>query len=559
MANENRLKIEDYLQQIANANERIAWNIGVSTNPLGALDGTKATYDTVMRQWFLEHGALNATPAELTKLCDQWYTLTRAEWDGWVDFYQPGISAVSSGTKGGDNAGLVLEMSTDSVAGRDDYAGLPLFACRDCNWQLDANGDVEITAIEGINPSFKRYDLNVYVGVLQQTAYYYTEEYTDVYRKGVCSHNKGHQNLEVMAEAVRYDGTVSPWVCHSKYVSSENGSKLTCCAGVMPKAWKSHDNSITAAQAIGTKYSGECSCDIRFLQEMFMLMTARLTADGILQGACNNSSIQDALVAETGVNRILINSSDTAFEAGMGVLIGTNASSDRNASTSYSISGQIGRIVTKTETVTVNGTNYKAVYVTGAAFDTTTSTRIFSFHWPCGTNDRIKGNNGSYKNCTSGKYPATIQGVEYMVGGYEVLSDTILNLFQDGNSYKYEAYIANDVSKQGSTLSNHIATGLQFDQPASSSWYYIKKMGYGKGISFPKEITGAGSSTYHRDAFYALAATTGLRERLCFGNLTNGTAFAGLFCELGHNALSHAAWYILARLSCNGTRGELTA
>lgn len=559
MSSENRLKIEDYLQQIANANERIALAVGVENNPLAMLDGTVKTYKAVMRQWFLAKGAFNATPEELTALCDQWYMLTRQEWDGWVDYYQPETSAVSTGTKGGDNAGMVLAMSTDTVEGRDDYAGLPLFACVDCNWQLDANGDVQITAIEGITANFKRYDVNKFVGVLQQSGYYYLEESANSYRKGYCSTNKGHQNIELMSEAVKTDGNARSWVCHTKYPAGMNGSKLTACAGVMPYAWKSHDNSIAYARNVGAKYSGECSCDVRFIQEMFMLMNASLTADGILQGCCNNNYTADAKVAETGVNRILLDNSVTHFEVGMGVLIGTNASGDRNAASSYSISGQAGRIVTKVETVNIDGTNYKAIYVNGASFDTTTSTRVFSFHWPCGTNDVIKGNNGSIKNCTSGKYPATIQGIEYMVGGYEVASDTILNLFTEDGVYKYEAYITGEAAKQGGTIGNHKATGLQFDQPAASNWCYVKKMGYGKGISFPSNIAGASSSTYHRDAFYALANTTGLRERLFFGALSGGTAIAGLFCGSGVSALSFAAWGLLARLSPNGNRGELQA
>lgn len=36
---------------------------------------------------------------------------------------------------------------------------------------------------------------------------------------------------------------------------------------------------------------------------------------------------------------------------------------------------------------------------------------------------------------------------------------------------------------------------------------------------------------------------------LFFGNLNNGTANAGLFCENGNNDLSNANWNILARLS----------
>lgn len=67
---------------------------------------TQQQYNTAMRHWFRANGAEGATPTELTALCDRWYTITRTGWDGSVTFYQPDVSAVSTGMRGGDNAGL---------------------------------------------------------------------------------------------------------------------------------------------------------------------------------------------------------------------------------------------------------------------------------------------------------------------------------------------------------------------------------------------------------------------------------------------------------------------
>lgn len=64
--------------------------------------------------------------------------------------YDPGTSAVKTGA----NAGLVLEPSTDEVAGRNDYLGRKLFACTRCNGGVDADGMPYVTAIEGMDERF---------------------------------------------------------------------------------------------------------------------------------------------------------------------------------------------------------------------------------------------------------------------------------------------------------------------------------------------------------------------------------------------------------------------
>ena len=100
-------------------------------------DGTPEGYKRVMRQWFIDNGALEADENALTELCKKWYTVTRVPWHGWIAFAQPDVTAVTTGTRGGDNVGLSCTPSTDTVAARDDYAGHPLFAVVDCNFTVD--------------------------------------------------------------------------------------------------------------------------------------------------------------------------------------------------------------------------------------------------------------------------------------------------------------------------------------------------------------------------------------------------------------------------------------
>ena len=216
--------------------------------------------------------------------------------------------------------------------------------------------------------------------------------------------------------------------------------------------------------------------------------------------------------------------------------------------------GQAGAVITSVEKVSISDTNYIAVYVnTDAVFNTTAdSTRIFSFHWVNGSTDCVLGNDGSPKNNTSGKYPCKIQGIELMTGGWETVSDVILSLFkEDDGTYWYEPYVCRQTAKYSTGITaDYKASGIKFQQPASNSWCYVKRLGYKSGVFFPTEITGGSSSTYSRDAFYALKATEGTREWLCRGNLNNGVANAGLgACGNGNNDLGNANWNIVARQS----------
>lgn len=565
-------EIRDALRGTANARAQ-EFNESI----LEQLDGTASTYKKLMRKWFVVNGARNATPKELTALCDEWYTLTCDGWNGWVTFYQPDVSAVATGEKGGDNAGLTCTPSTDTVAGQDDYAGLPLFACVDCNWEIDAETlEPIITAIDGITDNFVRSDPDVYVGVLQMSGWHYWSEGADSYTHGYSAvRNVPFANLEPVPEAVRVDGSVRPWVVHAKYLSHTTATgKMSSCSGFIPTAWNSHNTLHTLSAKNGAQYSGTTTADNTWLHLMAMVKYASLTLDGIIQGCCNMNYQYPALVAEAGVKRILITTAQAAnFEVGMSVLIGTyNAAAssplDRGTAALYSITGQAGALITGIETVTVDGTDYGAIYVnTDSTFDTAANgtatdgtTYISTFHWMTGKTDGVLGNDGSPVSNTSGKYPGKLQGIEFMNGGYEVIADVILNLYSDDDGvFWYEPYIARLRANQSTSISaNYKATGLKCEQPSAAAWMYIKKLGYANGVFFPI-LVGGSSSTFTRDAFYMNAATAGTREWLAFGSLNSGVGHAGLSCLTGSNALSTAYWLILARLSAAGNRGEWVA
>ena len=312
--------------------------------------------------------------------------------------------------------------------------------------------------------------------------------------------------------------------------------------------------------------------DLTWLQLMMRIKYASLTMDTLIAGCSANNWQYPAAVGETGVRRVLVTTAQGAnISPGMGVLIGNSAgNADRGQAAMYSITTQAGAIVTKVETVTVSNTQYTAVYVdTADTFDTTAGTAtttqgvtvISSFHWPTGSTDGVKGNDGSPVNCTSGKYPARLQGIEYMMGGYEVLGDAIILLSgSDAAGYTYEPWVVTRTADQSTAITaKYKASGVACPQDGAAGWKYIKRMGYRQGVTFPVMVGGS-STTLTRDALYQSAgAARAEREFLAFGNLGSGVPIAGLSCGNVNGGLGNGYWGILRRLSPNGNRGELAA
>ena len=536
-------------------------------------DGTKDSYDQEMKKWFDLRGVNAKSDIGITEMVDQWYKATRDYWCGGVRFNQPAQSSVSTGMKTGDNAGLNCVPSTNSEKNTDDYEGLPLFTVVDCNFRYDPESKRPIiTAIDGITSGFERDNPEKLVGVLQQSGFYYRNEKDNEYEIGVSSHMQNGYDLCVpYPEAVEQDGSVREWVLHSKYMSKVVDNKLTSYSGAIPTAWMSQNVLVDRKNSMNNGLCGGCLCDLTFLKMMFMVKYASLSADGILQGCLNYNYQYCVAKGETGVKRVLLTSAQAAnIIEGSSILIGTynGTTKDRNTAANYDISGQAGCKVISKETVTIGGVSYVALNLdrgsdedidtVGDGTETAGNTIISTFHWPNGTCDNVLGNDGSPATPDNGKYPAKLQGIEYSVGGNEVLADVILS--QDADNYYLN--VVNDLSKHSkNAVANYSLEGTCPKIAAADGWQYIKKESLSdKGFLFPC-LVGGSSSTYHKDGFYQNGqnTTSGLREYLAFGFLNCGTADGGLSCLYGNFALSTALWYFVARLSCNGNRGEWTA
>lgn len=550
-------EMSDTLKNIESA-LRTGLNNGMASDDiyLAMLDGTKPTYNRVMRAWFKANGSDVATTEQLTALCDKWYRLTRTKWTGGNTFVQPSVANPSEGTKYGDNEGLTATPSTESQKNVDDYEGLNLFATKDCNWILSDTGEILITAIDGITDNFERNNPEKFVGVLQQSMFVLRREDDTTYSVGVSTHKvSGYDYCKPLKEAVRKDGTMREWVCHTKYQAGMINSKPTACSGVIPKT-ESHNSDVSDSHILGQYYSATCHCDYDFL-ELMKQVKYGLASDYILTGCCSYYLNAYAALAETGVKRVLL-SSNPGFVVGSCVKVAT-ITDDANK-TNRGVTGTVCNI-RSIEDVTINDVIYKAVNLeVSNTIDTVLNeditlgkTVIMTMPWMTGSTDIVDANDGGI-NPASGVYPVKIQGIEYMLGQYEVIEDTILQYEADGKQYEY---IISDATKEATSITSDFVKHGGSPVPETSSWRYIKKMGF-DGIFYPIEFGGS-SSTGHRDQCYLEALTSGVRELLCFGHLNFGVTSAGLSFSYRSAGLSTRYWLLGSRLSPNGNRGEWSA
>lgn len=539
--------------------------------------GNVNTYRATMRQWFQERLPDGWTAADLTALCDKWYTITRTGWAGGTEFYGWSISQVSTGTRIGDAKGLTCTPSTDTVKNKDDFEGLPLFAIKDCNWTVDPDTlEPIITALDGITDNFVRDDPNAYVGVLQMAPYHFwvdDDNSAHNFVHGVTdTYAATYTNIAPVPEAVRQDGTMRPWVVHGKYMSKTINSKMTSCAGLIPSCNTSHNSLHNLSVKNGSQYSGGTIVDLAWLILMAYVKYASMTLDGILQGCCNYNYQYPAAVSETGVKRVLLTAAQAAnLVVGSSVLVGNyNGNKDRGNSDMQKITTNTGAKITSIETVNVSGTDYAAVNLdvsntfntTANGADKTGTTYLSTFHWPSGSCDGVLGNDGSLIDCKNGKYPAKLQGIEYMVGGYEVLADTILRLYEVSSGvYATRPCIVSKSAQQATSVTSNYnqPLNLLFNQPLDTEgWKYTSHMYFNNGAFFPREYK-ASSSTGTRDGLYTQKNATGTREYLAFGSLHAGSGYAGLSCLNAGSGLGDGWWNFLARLSPTGNRGEFSA
>lgn len=455
-----------------------------------------------------------------------------------------------------DNAGLVCEPSTDTVEGRDDYADIPLFKWYNCNYRRDSSGHAYPTAIEHLSDDYRKTG-TVDVGVIQMTPYVKWDDSDPDYI--LWSITDSPRDGFTPWAAAKSGDTVYPYVIHSKFFSGvgEDGL-LRSVYDLIPARNQSHNSLITDYAKKGAGYKG-AGGEKTAWQILFNSIKYAVKSSQEKYAGCSGYNLQYPAAVQRSEK--LTYFPVTAAQA-KNLLVGSRVSvgygskgsdgtvnNDRSVSTvhQYADEAKILKIEPIDDTTS-------AVYLDCDAFDTmpvalsdtlNAPITLSTMHWHSGTTDAVIGHHdGSPGSNTDFKHPYRVQGIEYAMGGYEVLSDVVL-AFDDSNGKdvyvcpagvahtKTDAEILANYKKVGSFLVDNFWIGdIGFDPETC--------------VTYPA-TQGSGDKTGVGDRVYGArnASKNALREYLQGGNLWNRSN-AGASCVVCWGWLGGEAWDCLA-------------
>lgn len=497
--------------------------------------------------WFINTYARNSEYTD--EFLQKFFALQRTGKVYTVRFPLWNTSQSPVGEKLHHNVGLTCTPSTDTVVGQDDYESIPLFKTYDVNAYVDDTGKIHVTAFKGDENFRDVGKVDVFVlGMSYYERYWEGNGYW--YYSRTDSPKDGYK---IARECVGNDGRIMPYALYSKYVSGEIDGTLYSSKGLKPRRNMSYNVSESEYHKRGKYYGGGKTSLYKYLLTTFYLKYATLNTQSVMQGTSNYSYQYACVQAENNVKRVVLTTAQANnFVVGSYVSIGEkggNSSVDRGNSYMHNIADSV-----KILSIESVGDSNSAINVdVEEPFDTTTTTYISTMHWCSGFSDDVLGRDGSPSSLTDAKHPMVLQGIETMVGGYEVMGNAIMDITSSTGTRK--PYIINDNSKIIQSVTNIKSTYETSNdiQPTTlNAWNYITEMkldienGY-FGIT-KAGVSGSGSTVGFCDGLYVDNSTSGQRELLALGALGSGV-HDGLSCLHAHSSLSNARWAILSRLS----------
>ena len=487
------------------------------------------------------------------------------EWNMWA------TSNSSACTKYGKNAGKTITVATNEIAEESDY-GIA-FDSYDCNAFVDDEGVQHITYLKGM-PEFgdtedtikpytyngKEYLQDVFV--IKRT--YYEKWYTNGTKQFYERTFVPKEGYTVVSQAIQKDGTIRPWFLTAKYVAGvdKNGRRRSL-KGLKPVRNNSYNNSVTNFHARGAYYTAGLLSEYKDFLTTFWLKYGTRHTQSIMAG-CTSYNYQYAVAeAEENVSRVVVTAAQAAnFVVGSAVSVGnrgTSTNNDRGQAYMHNLADDV--IITSIEEL--KSGNY-ALNLDCTPFTITdaTTTYVSTMHWWSGFSDNVLGRDGCPGNATNGKFPMVLDGIEMMVGGYEVGGNAIMDI--SSTTGKRDIYITNDSTKLTTNVTTAKSTYAKSSyaiQPSNLNvWNYITEMQLdlenGVAVQTQAGQSGSGSSVGYADGLYVDSGTSGQKEFLLLGSLYFAAA-SGLSCLSAYAALGDASWFYLARLSINALGGEL--
>lgn len=550
---------ESTLQELVKINKlKVAAEADVVYKEKVAQATTKAEVDALFVEWWkAQYDDLFYTKAEML---ERWFgrVLEDTRVHG-VTTPRYAKSTSMLGELTDDSTGLVCTPSTETTAGSDPFAHLPQFWCLEVSAEKKEDGSHEIYYVEHIDDTADVRSGEHLCWVLQKNTW--KREWQDKdykYLKTRCHPAPGYKRWP---EGKDRTGKIHEYMAHPKYYAGiDADGRITCGTGLKPVNRTAHATGVTKWHSRGPQYSGASGSLPKFLDAMVRLKYGRKGNSGKIEGCTNYNFQYTAAVSETGVERVILTTAQAAnLFVGSAIMLGTKGeSSDRNYNYNYSICD--GKLITAIEKITIEGTDYSAVYIDngGTTFDTVAdSTYLSTSPYYSGWNDNVLGRDGSRYSPTSGKEPGMIQGVEFMNGSYLIVSDELWQwgTDEDGN-YTFDGYKCYDQSKVGSDINDNYKKipGAHLNYPAGTTgaWTYITDNIIDDDVLWPESTDASGSGTGVGAGFYRDPAASGVRAARCWGPLGGG-GDGGVSCRGSNLGPWGAYWY--GSLGAPGSEG----
>lgn len=527
---------------------------------------TPENIDDMFVSWW--HGADDGQYTK-TQLLARWFSLLNSDKTFGTKFYNFGTSQTTQGELCDDSAEIgVTTPSTNTVKGNDPLHQQFAFWTVEVEYEIDANGEIEIKSVAKVDSSFNRGGTNGMVGVAQKTGWLsITNDSVNWWVRYRTAQAPGYVPI---AEGVSpVDNKPRAFVVHAKYMGGKGADgKPTSASGLAPLNYTwSHNSQIAEWRKRGANYAGISICDIFFRILMFWLKYAKKGNSGTMEGCTSYNFQYKCAVAETGVTRVLLTEAQAKnLLVGSSVIVGdvgSGTSTDRYVASMYKCAKDV-RILSIVSTVVEETTYYAVNLETDTAFDTTTDTYISTMPWWSGSCDDVLGVDGSPTSCTNGKKPFIIQGLESQIGAYAVVADIIdtITVSEDSTTMTINpatVRLAKNIAQSKSA--NYVDTNkpLTIPKPANWAWHFIGDLAYDKAhpeFTLPSIIDNGANSGNGFKSAVIVPTSGGVFEWLSWSAL-HGSSYCGLACANLNSGLGTAPWYIAAGAPGSGAnRGE---
>ena len=334
----------------------------------------------------------------------------------------------------------------------------------------------------------------------------------------------------LITASAREDFNYSPAFSVGRYLTSYDGSKAHSYSGAYPEYSRSIVSFRTISKALGSDF-GQMDYRYFILQLLYLVEYADYNSQTKLGSGISSMRLNandKALVAESGTNRIIINSTSAGnFIVGQQISIGTSSAENFGVAKN--------RTITAIEDYDSGGVTGKAISFDGDAVDIAVNNVIWSSPQKAGQCDSLGMKSGCLVN--DNKHAIIYRGIENIFGNIFQWVDSL-------NIKDHEAYICYDPAEYVSDKFTAPYQKLGYVNADSNN--YIKALGYDSNhplISLPTEVGGS-SSTYVPDYYYQ---NTGNRVARVGGYLNNG-AGDGLWCWYLSYGSSDTYWNVGARL-----------